>query len=253
MHSELHYWLAALHLPEISARNFFRALSQFADIKQLFHAHRDALKAAGLNDKQMTALRNPNWRLVEEDLLWEKEDDHHLLAFTDPAYPALLKEIDDPPLLLYVVGNKQALQQIQIAMVGARKATSVGMKNAEQFAYTLAQAGIAITSGLALGIDGASHRGAIAAQGITLGVFGTGLHQIYPPSHRELAAEIVRQQGALISEFPLSIFPHPANFPRRNRIIAGLSVGVLVVEAAIKSGSLITARYALEQGREVFA
>lgn len=251
--TQLRYWLAALHLPGIGSRSLFRWLTQFTDMEHLFNAYDSELKAAGLTNQQISTLRHPNWRLIEADLEWAQKENHHLIAFPDAQYPPLLKEIDDPPLLLYVIGNQQALQQIQIAIVGSRHATSPGMKNAEQFAYSLAKAGIAVTSGLALGIDGASHRGALAAKGVTLGIFGTGLCHVYPSSHRELAAEIVRQQGALVSEFPLSTMPYSANFPRRNRIIGGLSVGVLVVEAALKSGSLITAKHALNQGRDVFA
>ena len=171
----------------------------------------------------------------------------------DDDYPSLLKEIADPPLVLYVRGNKAALKQTQLAMVGSRHATPTGLQNAEQFAYSLASAGIAVTSGLALGIDGASHRGALAAGGVTIGVAGTGLYHSYPRSHSKLLEEIMSRQGAVISEFPLPIGPQAYHFPRRNRIIGGLSVGVLVVEAALKSGSLITARHAIEHGREVFA
>ena len=142
---------------------------------------------------------------------------------------------------------------MQLAIVGSRRATASGLQTAEEFAYHLAMSGLVITSGLALGIDGASHRGALNANGHTIGVAGTGLNQLYPPANRKLAVEIMERQGAVISEFPLNTFPKAANFPRRNRIISGLSVGVLVVEAALKSGSLITVKHALEQGREVFA
>jgi DNA processing protein len=164
-----------------------------------------------------------------------------------------LKEISDPPLVLFVRGNKDILSVRQVAMVGARNATPAGIKNAEQFAYALAEAGYAVTSGLALGVDGACHRGALAAKGMTIGVCGTGLNYIYPISHRSLATNMIQHNGAVISEFPLATTPRAENFPRRNRVIGGMSVGVLVVEAALKSGSLITARHALEQGREVFA
>jgi DNA processing protein len=155
--------------------------------------------------------------------------------------------------VLYVRGDKQALTQKQIAIVGSRNASPVGITNAEQFAVKLAAAGFAITSGLALGIDAASHRGALSANGVTIAVLGTGLNSIYPRSNLSLAEAIANNRGAIISEFPLDTKPIAYNFPRRNRIISGLSQGVLVVEAALKSGSLITARLAVEQGREVFA
>lgn len=249
----LPYWLAALYLPGIGPRTFARLLEQFSDIKKIFSATGDDLRAAGLPAKLTYSFLNPNWKSVEKDLAWAQLPGNHLIALEDPDYPAPLKEISDPPLLLYCRGDRSALSKLQIAIVGSRNATSAGLNNAEQFAYCLAESGFAITSGLALGVDGASHRGALTAQGVTIAVQGTGLNHIYPRSHRPLAEEIVSQRGAIISEFPLATPPQAMNFPRRNRIIGGLCVGVLVVEAAVKSGSLITARHALEQGREVFA
>jgi DNA processing protein len=249
----LPFWLAALYLPEIGPRKFVRWLAKFSDIKALFTASTEELRAAGLTEAHILSLQSPDWKAVERDLAWSEISGNHLISCADAVYPDLLKDISDPPLLLYVKGNVQALQRIQIAMVGARNATSAGLKNAELFAATLASAGYGITSGLALGIDGASHRGTIKARGVTIAVCGTGLNHIYPRSHVTLVNDIIEHQGAVISEFPLPVPPLAANFPRRNRIIGGLSVGVLVVEAALKSGSLITARHALDNGREVFA
>jgi DNA processing protein len=253
MTNSLPYWIAALHLPQIGPRTFLRWLEQFPDIQSLFHATDEDRRAKGFSDSHILLMQQVNWKQVEKDLEWANKSDHHIIHLEDEDYPKLLKEISDPPLILYVRGNRQVLSNRQLAMVGARNATPTGIKNAEYFAFMLAEAGYVVTSGLALGVDGASHRGALKAKGVTIGVCGTGLNYVYPSSHRSLATKMLEQGGAIISEFPLSIQPRSENFPRRNRIIAGMSLGVLVVEAAIKSGSLITARHALEQGREVFA
>lgn len=175
-----------------------------------------------------------------------------LLALSDPDYPDLLREIPSPPPLLYGRGDPLALALPAIAVVGSRHASGAGLDTASRFARELAGAGFAVVSGLALGIDAAAHRGALAA-GRTLAVTGTGIDRVYPRQHADLCAEILAGGGALVTEFPPGTPPRAGNFPRRNRIISGLSLGVLVVEAALRSGSLITARQALDQGREVFA
>lgn len=251
--NHLPYWLAALYLPNIGPRTFIRWLEQFTDIEKLFHASCEEWLMKGVPTQHIHSLQNPNWKQIEKELAWGQVPNQHIICLEDKRYPNLLKEIADPPLVLYVRGDVHALSNVQLAMVGSRHATPIGLQNAEQFAYCLAEVGFVITSGLALGIDGASHRGALKAGGKTVGVLGTGLNTIYPRTHQKLADEIAHQQGAIISEFPLSTSAHPTNFPRRNRVIGGLSKGVIVVEAALKSGSLITARHALEQGREVFA
>lgn len=180
-------------------------------------------------------------------------DDRHVLTLGDPRYPAELLQTQDPPLLLYVRGQLGALQHpLRLAIVGSRNPTPQGALNARQFAHALGQAGVCVVSGLALGVDGAAHEGALEAGAPTIAVVGTGLDRVYPSRHRDLAHRIAAQ-GALISEYPLGTPPLSPNFPKRNRIIAGLSQGTLVVEAALQSGSLITARQAAEQGREVFA
>lgn len=249
----LPYWLAALYLPQVGPRKFLRWLTHFEDIQAFFTATRDTWRGMGMTAKDIEAVQNPDWQAVEKEMAWAQKEGCHLLAFAGEDYPPSLKEIHDPPLVLFVQGNKEALLKTQLAIVGSRHATPQGVKNAQAFAYQLAEWGLVITSGLALGIDGASHQGALEAGGLTIGVAGTGLHSVYPPSHARLVQAMLAANGAVVSEFPLATPPHPKNFPRRNRIIAGLSVGVLVVEAALKSGSLITARLALEQGREVFA
>lgn len=177
---------------------------------------------------------------------------HYIITLNDPLYPQALKVLPDAPLLLYVVGDASLLNEPQIAIVGSRRPTIYGYQCAHRFAEQLVRNGIVITSGMALGIDAAAHQGTISVQGKTIAVLGTGVDQIYPSRHRDLYHTIA-QQGLLVSEFPLGTKPFAGNFPKRNRIITGLSLGVLVVEAAVESGSLISARLAAEQGREVFA
>jgi DNA processing protein len=210
------------------------------------------LVAVGLSPKEIASLQKPDWRSVEEDLAWCERPGCQVVTLSDPIYPLLLKELHDAPLVLYVRGAAELLASAQIAIVGSRNPTTAGKETAEQFASALAEAGLIITSGLASGIDGACHRGALAVNAPTMAVTGAGLNHIYPKEHRYLA-ENIAATGALISEFPPDTPPIARNFPQRNRIISGLSLGVVVIEAALRSGSLITARFALEQGREVFA
>lgn len=191
-------------------------------------------------------------RQLEKDLQWLASDNHFVVSHDDPEYPALLREIHDPPLVLFCDGDKRVLDSLKFAMVGSRDPTRGGQKCARDFARRLASAGVTVTSGLAIGIDGASHEGALEGGGPTIAVLGTGCDVIYPGRHRKMA-DAVRNNGLLISEFPLGTTAIPANFPQRNRIVTGLSLGTLVVQAALKSGSLISARLAMEQGREVFA
>lgn len=189
---------------------------------------------------------------IQQDQLWLEEEKHHLIPITSDAYPPLLKNIPSPPLVLYCIGDPDYLLWPQLAMVGSRNPSVSGKELANDFASSLATVGLMITSGLALGVDAAAHKGALSAGQPTIAVVGTGLDRIYPATNHELAKEIA-SNGVIVSEFPLGTPPRAQNFPRRNRIISGLSLGVLVVEAALKSGSLITAKYALDQGREVFA
>jgi DNA processing protein len=253
MIDNLSFWLAATHLRGMSSRTFMQWHAIFPDIKGMFSKSRAELAGFGMSAKHINALLEPDWREVDKALLWSQELGNHLVTITDKHYPQLLKQIYDPPLVLYVRGDPDILCMPQVAMVGSRHASPIGIKNAEQFAGQLTRFGYAITSGLASGIDAASHRGALSAGGKTLAVIGTGQHCIYPVSNRALHEQIIASQGAVVSEFSLDTKPVAYHFPMRNRIIAGLSMGVLVVEAAIKSGSLITARLAMEEGREVFA
>ncbi|TXK97341.1 DNA-protecting protein DprA, partial [Methylococcaceae bacterium HT1] len=220
--------------------------------EQLFAESRETLIKLGLRTQTIDAIKKADWDSVEQDLLWREQKDNHILLFTDTDYPSQLKEIPDPPPILFARGDVDLMQFPQLAIVGSRTPSSSGLQMATDFASSLATTGFTITSGLALGIDAASHRGALAVQGKTIAVTGTGLDRVYPATHKELATEIANT-GVLVSEFPPGTSAKANHFPRRNRIISGLCVGLLVVEAAKHSGSLISARMALEQNREVFA
>ena len=244
-----------LHLlPELGPRRLRKLLSAFTDASSALSAPATAWRALGLPDSCADARRNPTIReRAATSLRWLEAANHHLLMWDDPTYPGLLEELPDAPPLLFIEGNPGLLERPQLAMVGSRRASRPGLDNASAFARSLARGGFVITSGLALGIDGAAHQGALDVGGDTVAVLGTGIQQLYPRRHVALAARIVEAGGALVSELPLDCPPQAANFPRRNRIISGLSLGVLVVEASPSSGSLITARLAAEQGREVYA
>jgi DNA processing protein len=246
---KLRYWLALLHAPGVGAVRFSELLQQAGSPEQLFH-HPSLVNTPA---ELQTYLRNPDWTAVEKDFAWLGQGDCHILALDDPAYPPLLRELHDAPPLLFVRGDPQQLHNPQLAVVGSRNPSVIGKETAYAFSRSLAGAGMVITSGLALGIDSSSHQGAVDGGGQTIAVFGTGLDRVYPARNRDLAHAIVETGGALVSEFPPGTLPLPGNFPRRNRIISALSLGTLVVEAALRSGSLITARLATEQGREVFA
>ncbi len=218
----------------------------------LERADRAQLAALGLTTRAAGQLAQPDEAGIDADLRWLAANGAVLLAATDPAYPELLRASPDAPAVLYVLGDVGALAEPQLGMVGSRNPTAGGRDTARSFAAWFARAGICITSGLALGIDTACHEGALQAGGLTIAVLGCGLDVCYPAQNRQLAERIVAS-GALISEFPPGTEPRAAHFPQRNRIIAGLSCGTLVVEAACDSGSLITARLAGNAGREVFA
>ncbi len=242
-------WLTLLRAPNIGA----------AALRALVTTHggaRKALAAIGADPKLPAAARSwlvkPDEQRLDDDERWLAQDGHHLLVFDSDDYPALLRNIPSAPAALFVVGDPVCLWLPQIAIVGARNASAVGLSNARAFARAFAETGFAVTSGLAEGIDGAAHAATLAAGGKTIAVLGTGIDLVYPRRHQELAARIAAN-GALASEFPPGTPGQPKFFPRRNRIISGLSLATLVVEASLRSGSLTTARYAAEQGREVFA
>ena len=253
-YSEEHikHWLLLDTIPALQKRDLFKLLSRHS-IEQLTQLPGEQLRAYKLQEQQINALHNPDFSLIESSLEWlDSAADKHIICFDSPFYPQQLKEISSPPLLLYLQGDISLLSEPQIAVVGSRRCTPYGQQKAYQFAGSLSSAGLAITSGLAIGVDGLAHQGALDKQGKTLAVLGTGLNNIYPKRHCKLAQQII-ESGLLVSEFWPNAPALPSNFPRRNRIISGLSLGVLVVEASKRSGSLITARYAIEQNREVFA
>jgi len=249
---ETRYWLALNRTPGIGTRSCRKLLTRYGSPSNIFHTTPGQLRASGVRPESIDALAKPDWTSVDRDLAWLTEPGNRLLTCLDPGYPTLLKEIPDPPPLLFVHGDPEYLTQPQLAVVGSRNPSRDGTALAREFSAHLAGCGLTITSGLATGIDAASHQGALQAGGSTVAVTGTGLDRVYPAQHRELAHQIA-ENGTLVSEFPPGTLPLPGNFPRRNRIISGLSLGTLVIEAALRSGSLITARTALEQGREVFA
>ncbi|HJW04335.1 MAG TPA: DNA-processing protein DprA [Azospira sp.] len=244
-------WLRLTLVPGIGPETQRLLLAAFGLPEQIFDADRLALRQV-IGKKADLLLDTDNSEAVAGAQTWAAQPGNHIITLADPDYPRLLLEIPDPPSLLYVKGRPELLNRPALAVVGSRNATPQGLQDAERFAAALAAQGFTVTSGLALGVDGAAHRGALSAGGDTVAVIGTGADRIYPSRHRDLALAIA-EQGAIISEFPLGTPPVAHNFPRRNRLIAGLCCGCLVVEAAVESGSLITARLAAEQGREVFA
>jgi len=207
---------------------------------------------AGAPPAVRAALADTDTLLLDSDLRWMEQSGARPVACCSAEYPPQLGLIAGAPAVLYLFGDAKLLAQPQLAMVGSRRPTPAGRQTARDFAAFFVNAGLIVTSGLALGIDGESHEGALRAQGMTIAVCGNGLDHVYPPQHRPLW-ERIREQGAIVSEFPPGVGPRPRHFPQRNRIISGLSLGTLVIEAAENSGSLITARWAAEQGREVFA
>lgn len=227
-------------------------LAAFGSPEDVFAAPRRALADVVSDDLARALLEQDLDARIAEALAWARAPGNLIVTLDDARYPKQLLDTDDPPLLLYVKGRVELLSQPALAIVGSRNATPQGIANAEAFARALSQAGLAIVSGMALGIDAAAHRGALQADGPTIAVIGTGADRIYPARNGELARRIAAE-GAIVSEFPLGTPALASNFPRRNRLISGLARAVLVVEAAERSGSLITARLAAEQGRDVFA
>lgn len=240
-------WCALLRAPGVGCRTLNPLLALVADPRELIQR-----PPAMTPDRLRSYLKAPDWAAAERDLAWLHQPGNDLLTLDAADYPRLLRELPNAPSALFLHGDRSLLGTPQLAIVGSRSASAGGRRNAHDFAAELANAGLGITSGLASGIDAAAHRGALSVRGITLAVTGNGLDRVYPASNAELAHAIAAE-GLLISEFPPGTRPLPGNFPRRNRLISGLTLGTLVVEAAPQSGSLITARLAAEQGREVFA
>jgi len=247
-------WLALALTPGLGPTRGRKLVEHFGSPAAVFRASLTELEGTGIQVASAQSLATgKSAELAREEMARATEEGAGVISMDDPGYPKRLKEIYDPPLILYVRGSAEVLAQPGIAMVGTRHPTPYGTGMAERLACDLAAQGLVIISGMARGVDTASHRGAIAGRGKTIAVFGTGVDVIYPKENSRLAEQILALGGAIISEFPLGTFAAPQNFPIRNRILSGMSVGVLVVEAAEYSGTRITARCALEQNRDVFA
>jgi DNA processing protein len=249
--AELRAWLTLVLAPGLGPRRIATLLSAFGDPQAACEAPTSALRGLGLSAATVAALRAPDSRALDAALAWTEHEAASVLTWHDPRYPRRLAEVATAPPVLFVRGDPSLLQEPQLAIVGSRNPTVGGVQTTKAFAAHLAGLGLVITSGLASGIDAAAHLGALES-GRTIAVLGTGPNRVYPAANRELAHRIA-EEGALVSEFPPGAGPRPGHFPRRNLTISGLSLGTLVTEAAPRSGSLITARYAAEQGREVFA
>ncbi|HKA22519.1 MAG TPA: DNA-processing protein DprA [Blastocatellia bacterium] len=247
-------WIALSFIVGVGSRTAATLIEKFGSPTLIFGASTRSLEAAGLSRESIDALKNSDSREKAHSHIREiRRLGAEAITLTDPRYPGVLREIYDPPIVIYCLGNlATASGQPAIAIVGSRRCSSYGRNVAEKLSRDLAERGVTIISGLARGIDAAAHRGALEGGGLTIGVMGTGLDAVYPKENRRLA-ERISEHGALVTEFPLATPPASQNFPFRNRVISGLSLGVMVVEGAERSGSLITARLAYEQGRDVFA
>ena len=250
--TDLALWLSLNQISGLGNAAFCQLLTKFGTPEGIFSAKLNQLREIVNDEIAQKISKGVAVDAIAPTLKWLEKDNVHLVTLADSTYPQKLLEVSNPPALLFAIGNLHWLNHPTIAMVGSRSATPQGEKNAEDFAKSLCEQGLCVASGMALGIDGAAHRGALKANGATIAVVGTGLDIVYPARHRDLAHKIA-ERGLIISEFPLGTPSKAQNFPRRNRLISGLSLGCLVVEANINSGSLITARLAAEQGREVFA
>jgi DNA processing protein len=248
------HWLALSCTTGLGPTRGKRLVEYFGSVDRIFHSSLTELEAAGLPAAAAQSIAlGQSVNLAEEELGKAVKGNVQIVCPDSPKYPQRLMEIYDPPLILYVQGNLEALARPGIAVVGTRHPTPYGLGMAERLSCDLATRGLIIISGMARGVDSAAHRGTVAARGRTIGVFGTGVDVVYPRENRKLVEQVLALDGALISEFPMGTAPTPQNFPIRNRIISGLSMGVLVVEAGEYSGTRITARCALEQSRDVFA
>jgi DNA processing protein len=254
MVDDVFYWLALSLTPGVGSILIKRLLDRFKTPEAVFRAPvKELLSVEGLGEKAAGEIRKgPSEKKVEKELNFLKELGGTILTFKEEGYPKRLKDIYDPPPLLYVRGALKKEDELAVAIVGSRKTSPYGRWITEKISQELVRHGVTIVSGMARGIDSAAHKGAISQGGRTIAVLGCGVDVIYPSENRNLFHQIINQ-GAILSEFPMGSRPEGGHFPRRNRIISGLSIGVVVVQASAESGSLITASYALEQGREVFA
>jgi DNA processing protein len=245
-------WVSLQLLPAVSPRKLVTLLRALGGPEEVLNASRASLSRLVPPETAAIVQHGPDAQLRDRTLQWLAAETHALIAWDDADYPQSLLAIADPPPALYYIGDRTLLNRPSLAIVGSRNATPQGVENAASFAEAISASGVTITSGLALGIDAAAHRGGLAESGSSIAVVGTGLDRVYPARNRGLARALA-QKGGLLSEFSLGMPPLPGNFPRRNRLISGIARGVLVVEATLASGSLITARFAAEQGRDVFA
>ena len=250
--ADLEAWVALALIPQVGSATQRRLLGAFGGPAAVLGASNAALGRVVGERLAVAIARGADPEAVRASCAWAAAPDHHIVTLGDPAFPQAFLEIPDPPTLLYVIGRLELLQRPCLAIVGSRNPTQQGLINAREFAQAIAQSGLTIASGLALGIDAAAHQGALATDASTIAVLGTGVDIRYPRRNAALYEEIAHR-GAVLSEMPLGTAAQPGHFPRRNRLISGIAKGCLVVEAAISSGSLITARLAAEQGREVFA
>ena len=251
MQQDRRSWLILAHA-YLRVSDLQALLDLFGTVDAIAEQSRSRLAETGLSDEKCEAITSPNEQVVATALAWLDADQHHLVAWGEDTYPEMYTQIPGPPLVLYVNGDVDALHLPALAIIGSRNPTQGGIRNAHGFAKHLAGRGFAVVSGLAQGIDAAAHQGALDAGGKTVAFLGTGIDRVYPATNRKLAHAIA-SNGALVSEYPLGSSPERWHFPERNRLISGLGLGTLVVEAARRSGSLITARLAAEQGREVYA
>lgn len=249
---ELQAWLALSFVPGVGPSNFIRLLQDIGSPEIILQSSVATLSRSVKAPLAQQIKQAQDPALLSQAIEWLQQPENHLLTLADSDYPQQLLQLPDPPPLLYAKGRRELLQKPAIAIVGSRNATDQGKQNARLFARHLSDAGFCIVSGMASGIDRAAHEGGLAGQASSIAVVGTGLDRVYPARNRDLAHQLA-QDGLIISEFSLGIQPLAGNFPRRNRIISGLSLGCLVVEATLNSGSLVTARLAAEQGREVMA
>jgi DNA processing protein len=249
---DLAAWVELSLVPGLGSGRFRSLLAAFGLPANILSATRSQLCRVVPEALATRILERSHGPEIEKTMRWADQSKHAVLTLADAGYPRLLLEIPDPPPLLYVAGDADLLSAPALAVVGSRNATPPGLKNAHAFSRVFSDAGLAIVSGLAIGVDSAAHRGGLEGRGSTVAVLGTGIDITYPRRNEPLAEEIL-SRGAIVSEFPLGTAPNAGNFPRRNRLISGLAKGCLVVEAALDSGSLITARLAADQGREVFA
>ncbi len=245
-------WLSLILASGVGPSICNKLLLEFKNPQNILNSSFKTLASFGLKETSIRSILNPDTEQINTILDWINIPQHHLITITDDDYPELLKSIYSAPPVLFAIGQREVLGYLHFAVVGSRNPTTGGKKLAEEFAAELSKSGLTICSGLALGIDYHSHLGALNVNCSTVAVLGNGLNSIYPASHKKIASQII-EDGLLLSEYPPDTKPRPGNFPQRNRIISGMSTGVLIVEAAKKSGSLITAKLALEQGRDIFA